>query len=251
MFHPKDVRGRMSRRALLERGAGLAVAGGFLAACANSTDVKQPGGGTVTQAGSVVTNGGGTGTGATVPLGPGGIPIASRDTPVKLPTYDLTPIDSNLPLEDGPLKVYNWDQYIVPAIVKKFEKQFKKKVTITTYQNEDEAMAKLQSGSVDFDVYFPSVTRLPILVSRKLLRPLNHDYLPNLAANVWPELVNPFYDQGAQYAVPYTVFGTGIVWRNDKVKEDISALPNLLAWRERVAARPAVQAAMKAEGLAK
>jgi len=32
---------------------------------------------------------------------------------------------------------------------------------------------------------------------------------------------------------------------------DISGLPNLLAWRERVAARPAVQAAMKAEGLAK
>lgn len=32
---------------------------------------------------------------------------------------------------------------------------------------------------------------------------------------------------------------------------DISGLPHLLAWRERVAARPAVQAALKAEGLAK
>ena len=32
---------------------------------------------------------------------------------------------------------------------------------------------------------------------------------------------------------------------------DISGLANLLAWRERVGARPAVQAAMKAEGLAK
>ena len=43
---------------------------------------------------------------------------------------------------------------------------------------------------------------------------------------MWPELVNPFYDVGAQYAVPYTVFGTGIVWRNDRVKEDITKLPN-------------------------
>jgi len=141
MFHPKDVRGRMSRRALLERGAGFAVAGSLLAACANSTDVKSSAGAGTSQAGEVVTQG--TSTAAAVPLGPGGIPIATRDRPVKLPTYNLAPIDSNLPLEDGPLKVYNWDQYIDPEIVKKFEKQFKKKVTITTYQNEDEAMAKL------------------------------------------------------------------------------------------------------------
>ena len=224
MFHPKDVRGRMSRRMLLERAGGLAVAGGFLAACANSTDVKSSGG-PVTQAGSVVTNG--TGTAEAIPLGPGGIPIATRDRPVKLPLYgDNASIDSGLPAENGPLKVYNWADYIDPETVKKFEKQFKTKVEITTFQNEDEAMAKLQSGSVDFDVYFPSVTRLPILVSRKLVRPLNKDYVPHFAANVWPELTDPFYDKGAQYAVPYVVFATGIVWRNDKVTEDISAMPN-------------------------
>ncbi len=224
MFHPKDVRGRMSRRMLLERGAGLAVAGGFLAACANTTDV-QSSGGPVTQAGSVVT--GGTGTAEAIPLGPGGIPIASRDRPVQLPLYDKNPpIESGLPLEKGPLKVYNWADYIDPETVKKFEKQYKTKVEITTFQNEDEAMAKLQSGSIDFDVYFPSVTRLPILVSKQLVRPVNKDYLSNFASNVWPELVDPFYDKGAQYAVPYVVFATGIVWRNDKVSEDIAGMPN-------------------------
>jgi spermidine/putrescine transport system substrate-binding protein len=224
MFHPKDVRGRMSRRMLLERAGGLAVAGGFLAACANTTDV-QSAGGPVTQAGSVVTEG--TGTAEAIPLGPGGIPIATRDRPVQLPLYDKNPpIDAGLPLEDGPLKVYNWADYIDPETVKKFEKQFKTKVQITTFQNEDEAMAKLQSGSVDFDVYFPSLTRLPILVSKQLVRPLTKEYVPNLSANIWPELVDPFYDKGAQYAVPYVVFATGIVWRNDKITEDIAAMPN-------------------------
>jgi len=224
MFHPKDVRGRMSRRMLLERAGGLAVAGGFLAACANSTDVK-PSGGPVTQAGSVVTEG--TGTAEAVPLGPGGIPIATRDRPVKLPLYDNNPpIDAGLPIEDGPLKVYNWADYIDPETVKKFEKQYKTKVEITTFQNEDEAMAKLQSGSIDFDVYFPSLTRLPILVSKQLVRPLTKEYVPNLAGNIWPELVDPFYDKGAQYAVPYVVFATGVVWRNDKVTEDIAGMPN-------------------------
>ena len=224
MFHPKDARGRMSRRMLLERAGGLAVAGGLLAACGNTTDVKSDGG-PVTQAGSVVT--GATDTAEAVPLGPGGIPIASRDRPVQLPLYDNNPpIESGLPMEKGPLKVYNWADYIDPETVKKFEKQYNTKVEITTFQNEDEAMAKLQTGSVDFDVYFPSVTRLPILVSKQLVRPINKDYITNLASNVWPELVDPFYDKVAQYAVPYVVFATGLVWRNDKITEDIGSMPN-------------------------
>ena len=101
--------------------------------------------GPVTQAGSVVT--GATDTAAAVPLGPGGIPIASRDRPVQLPLYDNNPpIESGLPMEKGPLKVYNWADYIDPETVKKFEKQYNTKVEITTFQNEDEAMAKLQTG---------------------------------------------------------------------------------------------------------
>ena len=43
---------------------------------------------------------------------------------------------------------------------------------------------------------------------------------------MWPELVDPFYDKGAQYAVPYVVFATGLVWRNDKITEDIGSMPN-------------------------
>ena len=39
-------------------------------------------------------------------------------------------------------------------------------------------------------------------------------------------------------------------WANF-VKVDLSAFPNLMAFQKRVAARPAVQAAMKAEGLIK
>ncbi len=176
MFHPKDVRGRMSRRMLLERAGGLAVAGGLLAACGNTH--RREVGAAARSRRPAPSSPARTDTAEAVPLGPGGIPIASRDRPVQLPLYDNNPpIESGLPMEKGPLKVYNWADYIDPETVKKFEKQYNTKVEITTFQNEDEAMAKLQSGSVDFDVYFPSVTRLPILVSKQLVRPLNKDYV--------------------------------------------------------------------------
>ena len=51
----------------------------------------------------------------------------------------------------------------------------------------------------------------------KLLQPLNRSYLPNLR-NAWPQLQDPFYDQGSQYTVPYTAYTTGIGYRADRVK---------------------------------
>ena len=58
------------------------------------------------------------------------------------------------------------------------------------------------------------------------LRPLNLDYVPNLASNCWPSFQSPFYDVGSRYSVPYSVWTTGIVWRNDKIGDDIASMAN-------------------------
>jgi spermidine/putrescine transport system substrate-binding protein len=68
--------------------------------------------------------------------------------------------------------------------------------------------------------------RLDAAVAGKLIRPVNHSYIPNLKANVWPELQDPFYDTGSRYTVPYTTYGTGIAWRKDHVTEDIGGMDN-------------------------
>jgi len=160
------------------------------------------------------------------PMGPGGIPLARRDHPVTLPLYsDNGPIDSGLNLEKGPLNVFNWADYINPAILKDFQKEYGVKVKVTTFENEEEALAKLTSGQADFDVWFPTVEYLSRSVAGKLIQPLNHHYLPHLK-NVWPSLQSPFYDQHSRYTVPYTIYTTGIAWRTDKVKKAPSAYKN-------------------------
>ena len=58
-----------------------------------------------------------------------------------------------------------------------------------------------------------------------LLRPLNHSYIRNIS-NVWPTFTNPWYDQGWQFTVPYTIYTTGMGWRTDQVPADIGALKN-------------------------
>ena len=68
--------------------------------------------------------------------------------------------------------------------------------------------------------------RIAQAVAGKLLKPINNDYIPNLKKNVWPALTAPSTTSDAQYTMPYTIYTTGIGWRNDKVNEDIDKLDN-------------------------
>ncbi len=152
-------------------------------------------------------------------MGPGGIPLARRDHPVTLPLYsDNEPIGSGLNLESGPLNLFNWAAYINPAVVRKFEQEHNVQVTITTFENEEEAISKLTSGKTPFDVWWGTVDYISRAVAGKLIQPLNLSYIPNLK-NVWPSLQNPYYDQHSRYTVPYTVYTTGIGYRTDKLKK--------------------------------
>jgi spermidine/putrescine transport system substrate-binding protein len=95
---------------------------------------------------------------------------------------------------------------------------------VSTFNDGDEAITKLRSG-VDFDIYNANYTEISRLVTGNLVRPLNHSYIPNIS-NVWPTFTNPWYDQGWQYTVPYTIYTTGMGWRTDQVPADIGALSN-------------------------
>jgi spermidine/putrescine transport system substrate-binding protein len=204
-WQPDGSRGRpqsLSRRAALRRGGAAALlaggAGSLLDACAPFL----------------------TG-GATVPL-------PRLDNPVSWPTGGNAPIASGLPLERGAtLQIFNWVAYLNQACVNHFAKKYKCKVVVTTFNTMDEALSKLRSG-LKFDVFMGvTVDVLGQLIESKLIQPLNHSYVPNIA-QAWSDFTNPFYDQGWKYTVPYTIYTTGISWRKDLVHENPYAMKN--AW---------------------
>jgi spermidine/putrescine transport system substrate-binding protein len=203
-FHPRDRspwNRSVNRRDMLRLSAGTVLAGSVLAACGESG--RESGGGT------------------------GGIVIGSPSDPVKQPLFDDNQaIESGLEPEDGPLKLYNWADYIWKPVLDDFSKKYDVDVELTTFYNLEEAIRKLSTGKVTFDVFFPTAENIPKLVAAKLLQPLNRDYIPSLEKNVWPRLVNPYYDVGSRYTVPYVLYHTGIGWRVDMVKTDINAMGN-------------------------
>ena len=220
MPHPRErVPGpyprSLSRRDFLRRTAGAAIAlptlGAVLDACTKP-------GTTPTGGGSSASNAVGTG-GISSPGSP--YPLARQNAPVTWNVFDDNPaINSGLqPEKNAVLQIFNWDQYIYKPVVQRFCQKYNCTYKITTFNNMDDALGKMTSGQLNFDVFFPTIDTVGKLVAGKLILPLNKDYIPNLAAQVWPVYGNPYYDQQARYTVPYTVYTTGIGYRRDAIPD--------------------------------
>jgi spermidine/putrescine transport system substrate-binding protein len=137
---------------------------------------------------------------------------------VTLPFKDSNPpIDDGLdPETGGAFKILNYDQYMAPGVMKDFGDEHGVEVQVTPYSNYDEMLAKIRTPGESFDLVFPGPSVLSKMVYTELIQPINHSYVPNLK-NVWPEFQDPWYDREARYTVPYTIYGTGVLYRADMV----------------------------------
>ncbi|MBU6244383.1 MAG: spermidine/putrescine ABC transporter substrate-binding protein [Actinomycetales bacterium] len=201
----------------------LALPGAWaLAACAR----EQPLGGPTSAASAVTAPSGAT----SAAPSPASIPIASPSNPVKWPINPGNePIASGLePEANATLRVYNYPDYLDKAVIKDFEKEYAEygaKVEYSTFNDYPEALTKIRSGSIPYDVTFMTYSSIGRLVYGDLIRPLNHDYIPNIS-DVWDEFKDPWYDLGWQYTVPYVIYTTGIGWRSDLIGVTIGDWPN-------------------------
>jgi spermidine/putrescine transport system substrate-binding protein len=175
--------------------------------------------------------------------GTGTVPLPRPDNPVTWPLFsDNQAIASNLTAErDATLQIYTWEAYINQDCVNAFAKKYKCKAQITTFNTMNEAMNKLRSG-LSFDLLVGlTVDQMAQVIESKLVQPLNHSYIPNMS-QAWPDFLNPFYDQGWQYTVPYTIYTTGISWRKDLVDENPYAMKNpwSMLWQPKYKGRVAI-----------
>jgi spermidine/putrescine transport system substrate-binding protein len=116
---------------------------------------------------------------------------------------------------DGELNIYNWGNYTNPDLIKKFEAAYKVKVTLTDYDSNDAALAKIRAGGHGFDIVVPSASFVPIWVAEGLLLESRPDQMENFK-NMDPKWVDVPFDPGRHYTVPWQ-WGTTGVTVNKKV----------------------------------
>ena len=144
--------------------------------------------------------------------------IGRPDQPVELPVAEgNAPIADGLAPEAGPLRIFNYADYVSPDTVDAFSKAYGVDVEITTFDTDAEAVTKLASGQVNVDLQLSmGYNSLHRVVAGGLAQPLNRSYITNFS-NLLAPYQDPFYDSGSQYTVPYTVFSTGIGYRTDRI----------------------------------
>lgn len=110
---------------------------------------------------------------------------------------------------EGVLNLYNWGDYTSPEMIKKFEAANNVKVTITDYDSNDTALAKVRAGGHGFDLVVPSANYMQIWINEGLLLESRPDQMENFK-NVDARWVDVSWDPGRHYSVPWQWGVTGL-----------------------------------------
>lgn len=151
------------------------------------------------------------------------------------------------------LNIYNWADYLDDEVIAQFEREYGIRVIYNVYSNNEELHARLRAGASGYDVIFPSDYMIEVLIEEDLLQPIPHEAIPNLA-NIDERFLNPPFDPGNKYSVPYFWGTTGIGVNTRYVKEPVTSWDILWdpKYRGRIAmlndAREAFAVALKRMG---
>jgi len=122
---------------------------------------------------------------------------------------------------EGQLQLFNWGNYTSPELLEKFEKETGIKVTVTDYDSNDAALAKIEAGGHGFDLVVPTHQYVQIYVEKGLIQQLDLSRIPN-HGNIAPEWMDVDWDAGRSHTIPWQWGTTGIAVNTKAYGGDIN-----------------------------
>ena len=129
-----------------------------------------------------------------------------------------TPAKPTAKAAGGVLNIYNWSDYIDPALLAQFTKETGIKVRYDTFDSNEVLETKVLQGQTGYDIVVPSNHNVPRYITAKAIQPLDKSKLTGLA-NLAPDVMAHMaaFDPGGKYAVPYMQGTIGIGYNKDAV----------------------------------
>ena len=138
-----------------------------------------------------------------------------------LSTAALLLATTSLAQAEGTLQLFNWGNYTSAELLAKFEAETGIKVTVTDYDSNDAALAKIEAGGHGFDLVVPTHQYVQIYVEKGLIAALDLSKIPN-HANIAPEWMDVSWDPARAHTVPWQWGTTGVAINTDVYKGDVN-----------------------------
>lgn len=131
--------------------------------------------------------------------------------------------------DGGELNIFIWTEYVPDSVIQKFEDETGIKVNVTTFSSNEDMLAKVKAEDPGtYDIVQPSDYMIKQMISQDMLLELDKDQLPNIK-NIGEEYLDPSYDPGNKYSVPYKGGVAAIAVNTSKIKTDITSYDDLFS----------------------
>jgi putrescine transport system substrate-binding protein len=129
------------------------------------------------------------------------------------------------------LNVYNWSDYIQPAVISDFQQEYGIRVNYDVFDSNEILETKLLTGHTNYDVVVPSGAFLERQLQADIYQKLHKSLLPNLK-NVDPDVARAaaVYDPGNQYSVDYMWITSGVGYNVAEIRARMPDAP-VHSWR--------------------
>ncbi len=129
------------------------------------------------------------------------------------------------------LNVYNWSDYIQPAVIQEFQKEYGIHVNYDVFDSNEILETKLLTGHTNYDLVVPSGAFLERQIQADIYQKLDKSLLPNLK-NVDPQVAGnaALYDPGNQYSVDYMWITSGVGYNTAAIRQRLADAP-VDSWR--------------------
>ncbi|HMP73185.1 MAG TPA: spermidine/putrescine ABC transporter substrate-binding protein [Kiritimatiellia bacterium] len=116
------------------------------------------------------------------------------------------------------LHLYTWADYFKPELIKEFEKKYKCRVVIDTFDSNEVMLARIQAGATGFDLITPSSYMVRTMHQLGMLQQID----PTRLANIYyvdPEYLAIALDPEMDHSVPYMLTNTGFAYRKSRLED--------------------------------
>ena len=124
---------------------------------------------------------------------------------------------------NGVVNVFNWEDYIDPAVIEMFEAETGITVNYMCFTTVEDMIVQVEANPGAFDVCFPSDYIIERMMNKGMLEKINFDNIPyadpeSPDCQTDPFLLNPDYDVNNEYSVPYMWGTVGVLYNVDMVE---------------------------------